>query len=126
YAEVRIPPPQPASPVSTAQMCSPLETARYRGSPDLIFGNDKCGWAHLHLLTVGQADGRVKDHLLAVMHAVVHLDGVAEVAHLGDAAQMGNAVLDHGDAQPVLVENDRCRRHDQRWRLAWNLEVNQA
>ena len=78
------------------------------------------------LAPFGEIDGGVENHLVALAHACAYLDGGAEVAHLGDLADVGDAILHHGNTQPVLVEDDRRRRHDQRRRLARNLQLNQT
>ena len=81
-----------------------------------------CGAA---LRPSARSTGGVENHLVALAHACAYLDGGAEVAHLRDLADVGDAILHHSDTQPVLVEDDCRRRHDQRRRLARNLQVNQ-
>src|SRR5947209_3382597 len=54
-----------------------------------------------HLAAVDEVNGRVEDHFLAALDTLAYLDLLAEIACHFDLADMGCAILDDGNLQPV-------------------------
>src|SRR5450631_1284529 len=79
-----------------------------------------------HPAAFRQVDHRIKDDLIPWHDAVMHFDFRTEITRDRDLLQMSNAILDHGDMQPVLIEYNRVGRYDHRWRLARNIQLDGA
>jgi hypothetical protein len=58
-------------------------------------------------VAICKIDRRREDHLVTVLYATVHLDRGAKMAHDIDWPNVGNPILDHRNAEPVTVEDER-------------------
>src|SRR6266516_2933893 len=82
--------------------------------------------ASLRPAAICEVDRRVENHLVARLDAVAHFHGRSQIARDGHLMHADRAVLDHGDVQPVVVENDGVGGHDQRRRFARNVQLDRA
>jgi hypothetical protein len=73
---------------------------------------------NLHLFAVLKIYGRLQDHLIAGIDALVDLDLGAVIGGDRNLAKMGNAVFDDRDLHAVSIEDDRHGGDDQRRRGA--------
>jgi len=65
------------------------------------------------LAALFEIDGRIENDLVAVLDAVAHFDLPAKIARDRDAVHMDDAILDHGNVQPVLIEDHRVGGNDE-------------
>jgi hypothetical protein len=59
-----------------------------------------------------EVDRRVEDHLIARLNAVARLDLRSEIARHRYLSNMRDTILDHGDVQPIAVEDACVRRRE--------------
>jgi hypothetical protein len=80
----------------------------------------------LHFGAVSQVDGRLENDLVTVLDAGIDFNLGALIGGDRDLARMGDAIFDDRDLHAVLIEDDCRRGHDQRRRLARDLQFNSA